>query len=318
VGFVPVPDSQHLRGAPATIAVTWTDQYGEPSAVGGAVTVRVQSADGTDVVSAGSSTVAGGDVGVYTRALTAAQTASLALLTATWTDAASGATRTTYHELVGGFYFSVATARAFDDKITTDLANDARVRAVRQEVETECELITGVAWVPRYARVTVSGADDVSIVLPNAAIRSVRSVRTYDQTMSSYTAFTVAQLVALAVYDDGIVTRTDGNVFDAGVRNMVVELEHGRERLPADLQHATLTRLRSRLYMEKTGIPDRATTYTPAEGGTFAIAQPGLYSTGLPEVDAVYSRYSLRRTRIAGRVVDYDPQRNSLFHGGPQ
>lgn len=316
-----VPSSQHLAGAAAIIPVTWTDQYGEPAAAVGAVTVRVQSADGTDVLGAGSSTVTGTGTGVYTRALTAAQCVSLNMLTATWTDAGDSSTRTTYHEIVGGFYFDVNGpngARAFDDIITPDLASDVRIRQVRREVESECELITGVSWVPRYQRAFAGGADDVSLVLPNTCIRTIRTARTYAPGGATYTAFTATQLAALVVYDDGTLTRSDGNTFDAGDRNIVVEYEHGREGVPPELLHATKTRLLSRLYMETTGIPDRATTYQAAEGGTYTIAMPGLYSTGIPEVDAVYKRYSFRSTRIAGRLVDYDPQRNSMFHGGHQ
>ena len=43
----PIVASRHLTGTAATISVTWTDEYGEPAAAAGAVTVRVQKADWT-------------------------------------------------------------------------------------------------------------------------------------------------------------------------------------------------------------------------------------------------------------------------------
>ena len=55
-------------------------------------------------------------------------------------------------------------------------------------------------------------------------------------------------------------------------------------------------------------------------GGTFRLDMPDTYKTGIPEVDAVYSRYSKRDEsggkRPASRSFDADPQRDSLFHGG--
>jgi hypothetical protein len=77
--------------------------------------------------------------------------------------------------------------------------------------------------------------------------------------------------------------------------------------------------------MAKTGVPDRAISFQVADGGSYRLAMPGAYSTGIPEIDAVYARYSLRPTtsgdgqggitRPASRQIDYTPQRWSLFHG---
>src|SRR4051812_41669308 len=106
----PIAASRHRVGAAASLQVTWTDELDEPASAAGAVTVRVQKADGTDVVTAGSSTTGSNP---YVRALTAAQNATLELLTATWTDAGSSATRTTRHEIVGGFFFPIDDPDAF-------------------------------------------------------------------------------------------------------------------------------------------------------------------------------------------------------------
>jgi hypothetical protein len=70
--------------------------------------------------------------------------------------------------------------------------------------------------------------------------------------------------------------------------------------------------------MRRSGIPDRVTSYTAVDGGSYRLALPGAYATGIPDVDAVYSRYS-RRMRTgtqamgggavpAGRTYTYNPQ----------
>ncbi len=77
--------------------------------------------------------------------------------------------------------------------------------------------------------------------------------------------------------------------------------------------------------MNKTGIPTTASSFTVADGGTYRLDLPGAWKTGLPQVDAVYARYSRRsgagtgttgRQVPASRQLNYDPQFSSLFHGG--
>ena len=313
----PVVASRHLAGAAATISVTWNDEYGEPAAAGGAVTVRVQKADGTDLITAGSSTTTGSSTGVYTRTITATQTALMNVLTATWTDASTGATRRTLHEISGGFFFPISAARVAPWSIGTSKADDVALRNYRRIVEDECEKITGVGWVPRYARCVVSGNDEPAIVVPFTPVRSVRSVRQYTDG-TTYTSLSATELGNLAISADGTITRVDGNVFDDGTENIVVEVEYGADQPPPDLLDAVMSRLVDRVGRPNSGVQDRAETFTMQAGGTIRFAQTGLYSTGLPDVDGIYRRYSRREARIPGRVVDYDPQRNTLFHGGHQ
>lgn len=282
-----VPAQRILRGVTADLSVTFLDQDGEPAA-GGTVTVDVSKADGT-VIATGASTSAGDGTGEYTYSL-AAQ-ASLELITAVWKD--DGNSRiTTVHEVVGGYFFSVTDARAFDGAITTDLATDARILAVRREVEDECELITEKAWVPRFRRIRADGTGTPSLFVGDWALRSLRSARVYTSG-TDYEAFTATELAAVQCTEWGEFVRTDGGSWPTGTQNIVLEYEHGYDRPPADLQHGSLTRLRSRLQMETSGIPDRATSFTVTGGGVFSIATPGRagFETGIPEVDAVYRRY---------------------------
>jgi len=292
--LAPVTAQRILRGVAATITVSLLDQDGEPTSVSGALTVDVTAADGTVVATAGATVTDGGDPPIYSYSL-AAQS-QLGLLTFVWKD--GGVARiTTQVDVVGGFFFTVAEARAFDTAITTDLANDAKVQAVRREVEDECEYITGAAWVPRYARERYNAQwGQSSLLLENWAPRTIRSVWAYDDA-TTYTAFTTAELAALTVTEYGLLQRRDGNVWSpCNPRGWEIEYEYGYDAPPPDLKHACLTRLRSRLYMENTGIPDRAISFVPAEGGNFTIATPGRsgFDTGIPDVDAVYQRYSVK------------------------
>ena len=139
-------------------------------------------------------------------------------------------------------------------------------------------------------------------------------------------ALTAGQLAALTTTNDGSLRRTDGASWTAGNDNIVVEYEYGADSPPAELVTAALIRFRARLNLFRSGVPDRATSWSSAEGGTYRIELPSEWRTGIPEVDAVYSRYSRRaRSTTAGadggsfpasRTLDYDPQYRSLFHGG--
>lgn len=312
-----------LQGAPATLTVTFADQDGAPVDATGTVTVLVAQADGTVVLPLGSATVHG-DTGVYTVALTAAQTAQLNLLTATWTDAGNTRVIVSEHEIVGGYFFSLADARTSNDGLLEDEStySDEDILSCRQEVEEEAEVICDVAFVPRYNRVALDGDATTAIVLPDNRIRTIRSVRIYPVTGGTlFVSFTPTQLAGLAIGDDSTIRRTDFGFFDEGRANIIVEYEHGWDLPPSDLRRASLTRLRSRLNYDKGGINDRATTFTAENGQSYKLATAEAFRTGIPEVDAAYGRYSFRElggdgARPVSRQLNYDPQRYSIFHGG--
>ncbi len=313
-----------LQGAPATLKVTLNDQDGTPVAASGVLTVGVTQADGTVVLAAGTATTTASGTGNYTVALTAAQTVSLNLLTATWTDAGNSRVVTTKHEIVGGFYFSLAEARASSASLINDTVKypDALVLTTRQEVEEEAERICDVAFVPRYNRVTLDGIATPEIILPNNKIRTVRSIRIYPVPGgSTFTAVSASTLAGLRIDDDGMIHRTDFGFFDEGRGNIVIEYEHGYDAPPADVRRAGFTRLRSRLNFDISGVNERATTFTAENGQSYKLSTADAYRTGIPEVDAAYERYSYRDrgalgVRPASRPLNLDPQRYSVFHGG--
>ena len=285
--------SRHLAGAPATISSTINNSNGDPDLTVTAATVTIVRGDGTTLVAATSATQ--GSDGAWTYALTGPQTAQLDYLTATWTVA--GITRAvTVHEIVGGFYFTLTDARAADPSLASATYSDGQLLAARREVEDEFERLTGVSFVPRYRRIRV-GPNQINSIyarqlkLPNGMVRRIRSVRVMfpDQT---YTTFTDRQLAALVVNDSGIVSRTDSSIFYPGpAYSYVFEYEHGYDICPSDVRRAAITRLRMRANMGKNAIPDRATSFSIDQGGTYRLDTPDERKLGVPEIDAVLDRY---------------------------
>lgn len=292
----PVPSQQILIGSSATLTFQPCGSDGEPAAPAGTVTVGVTKADGTAVVAPGTATTGTGS-SPRTYAL-AAQTA-LNLLTVTWTDAGDSSAHTQLVEVVGGYWFSRAQAILHD----SNLADGAkyppeRISAVRAEVEAEFEDVTNVAWVPRFRRVQLAGSGSCDLVLPDVMIRTLRSVRAYASDLATYDTFDADDLTGTVAKAWGVLHRSAGWSRDVVY---VVEYEHGADQPPPDLRDAAITRLRHRLNMHRSGIPDRATSQTTESGQTYSLATPGLrgFITGIPDVDMVLTRRTFMRDGIA-------------------
>jgi hypothetical protein len=320
-----------LKTSAATLAHTF-EVGEEPTDATGTVTVAVTDANGTAVTS-GSATSAGVDTGRYTFALPGQ--ATLSLLSVAWsaTIAGSAVVQTDVVEVVGGRFFTLTEGRASDSSLTDPTKYPtADLELKRTEVEEECEAICDRAFVRRYARVVLDGTGESDLVLKHpqpertiAHVRAVRSVKMAPRADETFVAFDAGELAALQVSDDGTLRRVDGAPFTRGFGNVIVELEYGLDAPAAELVQACLTRFRSRLNLNKTAIPDRASSFTISEAGTFRLDMPGAWKTGLPMVDAVYARYSRRsgsgpgangRLVPASRQLNYDPQYTSMFHGG--
>jgi hypothetical protein len=316
------------KGAAATLTHTFYGNAGSASeaATDSSTTVTVAVTDATGAsVTSGNATH--GVTGVYTFALPGQST--LKLLTVTWSATINGAaiTETDTVEIVGGFFFPLTEGRASDTSLSdTTKYPWADLAAALTEVEVECEWICDRAFVPRYRRVVLDGSGTATLTLPDPDIRTIRSVSVAPRAGQTFVALTSTELGALVVKSDLTLKRVDSNVWTEGDQNVIVEYEFGLDYPQAQLVKAAKTRFRSRLNINKTSIPDRASSYTAADGGTYRILLPDAYRTGIPEVDAVYSRYS-RRVQAnaaaqqgsrfpASRTLNYDPQRNALFHGG--
>ena len=321
-------DQTVLARTAATLTWESVDQDGSPVAPAGAVTVDIARSDGTTVATALATTV--GAAHDYTAQLTATQVgAQPDQLTATWKTGAT-VLATTIIDVAGAAYFTVADARAHDPNLVDAAAYpSASIARLRRVVERECELICGVAFVPRWRIVELDGRGDPDLTVPVAMPRAVRSA-TLDGA-----ALSAGALAALTI--DGpsrMIWRTDGQTWAVGRRNVVVGLEHGHTSPPPDLVEATLWRLYDLLQTPKRVRDlDRAMRMTVPSGTTYDLSKPSALTTGMPAVDAVYARYSELRSASAGtaggsgggggsglapasRPMDFDPAYGSLFHGG--
>jgi hypothetical protein len=313
------------RSRSKVLTHTWYDEGEIPIDPTGTPTCAVVDANG-DSVATPTVTVVGGGSGQVTAVL-AAQ-AALAALTVTWTAVLDGDTvsEVDYVEVVGGFLFTLAEARASDDTLAnTTRYPTALLESRRLEVEVECERICDRTFVPRYRRLVLDGSGTIDLAVPDAEIRTIRRAAMATSPSGSHTNLTVAQLANLVVLTDRTLRRTDGLVWTEGIGNIVLEYEHGLDRSPPDLAVGAMIRLRTVVTRPASGIPDRATSFVVAEGGTFRISQPGPWTTGIPDVDAAYAAYSLREgagasggqggvSAPASKTLQYAPQRNSLFH----
>jgi hypothetical protein len=319
------------RTAPATLPHTFvvgetaTDPTGSTATV-----VATDPAGGSVTVGAATRT------GVGAFAATMAGQAALTRLSIAWTGTFSGSavTEVDYVEVAGGFYFNLAVARASDDILAdTEKYTTADLELRRRQVEDECEMICDRAFVPRYRRAVLSGTGTSDILMTDDAwaresrsagdIRLIRSASIAPQVGQTSVPLTAGQLAALTITSDGMLRRVDGTIWDEGVQNVAIEYEYGLDSPPSDLVDAALLRLRSRLTASRSGVPDRASSFTAADGGTYRIDLPGAWKTGIPTVDAAYSRYSRRsgsgtgtagKPVAASRTLTYSPQVNSLFH----
>jgi hypothetical protein len=304
---------------------TPTDPTGTP-------TCAIVDANGTAVVS-GSVTVVGGSTGRVTVSL-AAQ-AALKKLVITWTATVAGTSTTEvdYAEVVGGHFFSLAKGRSSDSSLSDDdVYTTDDLKEKRLETEVECEMICDRAFVPRYDRVVLDGTGTGQLLLKHsdptrsvADVRTIRRIAVAPDMDETFVDLTSGELDSVSVGVDGTLTRTDFAVFTAGRANVIVEFEYGWDAPPPTLVAKALQRFRTLLNWNKSGIPDRASSFTPdGGGGVFRLDMPNTWKVGIPDIDAEYSRWGRRsgtgtgstgRTVPASRSLVYNPQAFSMFHG---
>jgi hypothetical protein len=250
------------------------------------VAVTITRADGTAVVTAAATTVVGG-----TYSYTLAGQAAPQRLTATWTGA-SGKQVKTYVDLAGAFFFELADLRAVDGLAgNSTLYPTAALRAARDRVETFFEDVTAEAWVPRFARETHTGDGGSLIVLDQVSGRSVVSV--------SLDGVAATDLTIFKLLPEGLERTTGAFTSPSGGAdgNVIVEYLYGADEPPADLWGAAMRLARHMVLGSNSRIDERTMAMT-TDFGTFQLGTASSKRpSGLPEVDAVLSRYS---DRVAG------------------
>jgi hypothetical protein len=315
------------RTMPTVLSYEWPDVDGEGPATVTDVQVTAASAAGSVVTLPAPSAVVDGVCSVVVPGQ-----AVLDELTITWSGVIDGATVVDVDllEIAGGTYFNLAAARRADPDLEDQTRfTTADLRTARTEIEVEFERICDRAFLPRYRRLVLDGPDDDRLILPVADIRRVRSASITASPGGSPVALTSDELAALVVNAaDRSVTRANGVLWPGGIGNLTIAVEHGMDRPPPDLKRVAMMRLRSRLGLQRTGIPERAMSWTASNGDTYRLSIPTAYRTGVPEIDAVLDSYSLRPSAgdqdgvdgggnhaPASRVLEYDLQRFSVFHG---
>ncbi|SEB43559.1 hypothetical protein SAMN04489727_1724 [Amycolatopsis tolypomycina] len=294
-----------------------------PTDAAGDVTVTVKDPAGATVVSG---TAVHGSTGTYTFVLP--PQSAVTRLTVTWA-ATVGGFATSAAELVevaGGVFFTIPYIRAADSQLAdTEKYPTPVLVAARLETEIECEDICGRAFVPRYWQETLDGTGTSDVLLGRPDVRTILSAAASQRAGLPRVPFTEAELAALAVTSDGMLRRTDVAFWPEGVGNVDLGYVYGLDAPPQPLREAALVRLRALANKHRTMVPDRATSFTSVDGGTYRLTLPKRRSTGIPDVDAVYARYGLGAEdgspggsggAPASRQLNYDPQYLSMFHGG--
>lgn len=292
--FAPVADQKVLAGAAGTLRWQYLDQDGEPTDPG-TVEVGVVRADGTEVLPPATATVSDGDA--RTVALTPTQTASLDILTATWTRTTDSTDSTTRVDVVGGFYFTVAQARSSDPTFKDQLKYpDTDIQARRLEVEDEFERITETSFVPRFRREALDGTGTDTLMLPTPLPRQVIAVTELDST-GGETEWSAADVANVRLDETG--TLTSPRAWPCGRANIVIAWEHGMHQPPPDVRKAALLRLRYVAVQPNTAVPDRASRFQVEGGSVYTLDTAGQQKTGVPDVDAVLARWSMHVPGVA-------------------
>lgn len=248
-------------------------------------TVTITRDDGTAVVTAQPTTDTGTGTVSYT--VTPTQTANLDIWLVAWTATFGGQSQvfTDTVEIVGGFLFTIAQARAvkpLDNATAYPLAAIVETRTlVEQALEDAC----GVAFVPRYTREVFDGAGMSTLLAHRPLVTALRAVALDGAAVSTTDLATIHGNVNGRLYYPA--------TWITGYGNYSVAYEHGYDRPPLRITQAAL--LLAKNWLVKGPIDDRTTAFS-TEDGTYSLSTPGVRgsNTGIPEVDAAIMEYSMR------------------------
>lgn len=286
--FAPA-DQQILVGAAATLRAQFADQDGDVVDPGGTVSVVVTDYAGAEVFSGAATKVGTGTATVFTADIDPVdQTDRLA---AVWTSTAGPVARTSV-EVVGGYYASISAIREADRTMQDENKfSREQLLGARRFVEEEFERFCGRAFVPRFTSVKLVSCGERELALPNVDVRSIRSVTVDGSAVDASSAVLPSAT--------GVIRLGLTGVWPSG--EVVIGYEHGMDRPPTPLVRAFYTRVRNAITNLSTGVPDRASTYSAADGGTYALLTAGRGGsiTALPEVDVALREYEFTRIGIA-------------------
>jgi hypothetical protein len=199
---------------------------------------------------------------------------------------------------VGGFLFTVPEARNSDEYLQDAQAFPAsELLHYREVVEGEFQDITKRSFTTRvvYRDFTADGSGEQLMLLPDA--QAIEQAWVNDVEITDLTGWTISPMGKVtypaATYPYATLVTTDPSVLDGDAVRLRVR--YGFAVVPPKVKEVGMIRLRSLMAATNSGIPDRATTWQPEQGGTFRLATPGMgkSETGIPEVDAALKRYTL-------------------------
>lgn len=274
-------------------SIRWrpVDQDGEPVAATGTPTVTVTRAAGTAVVP--TVDIDDGDVTVD---LTAAQTATLDVLTVT--VALDGVTRGAFTvEVYARPLVTVTEVRDGEPSLgDVVLYPDVTVRQAVARVDAMFQRACGhvLSFVPRFATSIIQQQYRCPVTVPHYLVRSFGWAR-YEATAGVWSAVDIT---------DGV-TFSDGYAhLNAGwwpYGRVQVGYVHGMDTPPEDVRAVAVMAVRRMLNRSKSAIDPRAMSYTNREGETQRFATPGLgpWVTGVPEIDEVLAWYRERYPVLA-------------------
>ena len=312
-----------LQGSAATLTAQFTDASGNPATptnpTADIASLAQTSSTGTNPVVVGRALTGTGS-GVYTLALTPADTANLDTLTATFKQTGAGvyAPLAGQVEVVGDLLFSVAEARAFDQgQLASSTAYpDGAIEAARDRIHANFERICRVNFGARYRLSVLDGSPEVEyglrdyraltprsheLVLPDLLPQSLTSVeyRTPGQRegAGAWTAYTGAEFEDAIITPDARLVRDTGGFWPIGTANIRVGYTAGYPTVPEQIKRAALMVLLYELI--PTSLSPRATSMSDNQGGVYRLAVAGVqrnaYSVqswyGIPPVDAALSQW---------------------------
>lgn len=201
-----------------------------------------------------------------------------------WSADSGAAIDETFFEVVGSFAFTIPEARETDAELADSAKfTAAEIRHYRDIAEAEFQRITGRSGTRRAGHHIEASDGTCEVILPGFDAVAIVAVLVDDVEEDVSEWRIVGGKIAVAPE-----TISEGAI-------VAIEYEYGFAPTPFDLRQAMILRTRILLFDEGKGVPDRATSFTPAGGGTFTLAQAGSrgWETGVPDVDAVYKRYML-------------------------
>lgn len=195
-------------------------------------------------------------------------------------------TQTRYLQLVGSHLFTLSELRSSDEAIAdTARFTDDYLSAIRDAVDDEFSMICNRSF-------TVHGEyEAVTLLGSNFYLWNFDPQEVY-----------MAEVDGTLIDSSTLTLEPDGEGTYSGTGDtLIIYYSYGMRAVPNDVKRAAIIRARNLAYSIDTGIPDRATSFQMGEGGFFSLATAGKNGseTGIPDVDAILRRYTLRYPGVA-------------------